>query len=258
MSGAELVVLIVALCATMVLWYPWFLTAATVQRTLGKEATLRGVVLGPFLALGALFVVLRAWASHDVRDSPAWLGYYLVFGAGWVPLMLRFSVLLGFHPREDVIERRNPAARIAWAGALAAYTFAFSGANVGDGPGVGVVLFAAGLASGGVFATWTLYEIVVGVAERVTVERSRAAAVGLAGLLVGAGIVCGRAAAGDWVDASSTISDFGACAWPLPLAVMALGLLERLTPARVCVPRVIGGVFLPILALSWVQQLGPW
>ncbi|HEY3497747.1 MAG TPA: hypothetical protein VGK73_23780 [Polyangiaceae bacterium] len=76
--------------------------------------------------------------------------------------------------------------------------------------------------------SWAIYEFIASVSEAVTVERSLSAALRLAALLVAAGIVCGRAAAGDWVDAGSAVRDFVDAAWPVPMVAAGFGSVERL------------------------------
>jgi hypothetical protein len=106
----------------------------------------------------------------------------------------------------------------------------FAGANIGNGPGWWVVVFSATLSTGGFFLLWAVVEWLTGVSEMVTVERTSGSGLRLGGFLAGAGIVLGRAVAGDWVSAEATVRDFVVVAWfVLPLAAVAV-ILERLWP----------------------------
>jgi len=175
-----------------------------------------------------LFLVLRWWAADDVRYSGTYLTFYMAMGAAWVGFCTHWLGLLGISPREDVLERQNLAAAFAMIGALAGITFSFAGANIGNGPGWWVVVFSAGLSTLAFFGLWVVVECLTGVSESVTVERACSAGLRLGGFLAAAGMILGRAVAGDWVSAQATVQDFAVVAWPvLPLTVLAI-LVERL------------------------------
>src|SRR5688572_22890913 len=215
MSGDERLALIVSVPVALLLWGRWYFHAAVVRAIGGTTSSRAPVLVAPLLAAVLLFIVLRRFASHDVRDSGTYLAFYLVLGAAWVGVAARLLPWLGVSPRLDALERRNAAAAVVVAGAVVGLTLAFAGGNVGDGPGWWVVVFAAGLATVGLLGGWGLVQSVAGVAESVTVERDVAAGVRLAGLLTAAGLVLGRAAAGDWVSAGATVRDFVRVGWPV-------------------------------------------
>jgi uncharacterized membrane protein YjfL (UPF0719 family) len=211
-----------------------------------------------------LLAVLRTLAAHDVRDAPPYLMLYFLMGAAWVGLFVCCIPLLGISPRDDVLERGNPAAAVAVAGALVALTACFAGGNVGDGPGWWVVVFSAGLATAALFLAWLAFEVTSGVSDAITIDRDRAAGLRLAGLLLACGAIFGRGAAGDWVSAALTLRDFASVAWlAVPLLVVA-AVVERAArptasrpqPSAVAYGFVPGLVYVSA-AVLFVLQLGP-
>jgi hypothetical protein len=230
---------------------------------------LRGPVVAamsaPAIMLGVLLAVLATEASADVRDSPIYCLFYAVLGAAWIGLANRACVLNGLLASEDVIERRNPAATYAWCGGLVGQVLAFAGSNIGDGPGWWVVIFTALLANGTVLLVWTAFEFMTGAAEEITIERSPGAGFRLGGLLAATGLIAGRGAAGNWVSAGDTLSDFVHAAWPAVPLVIGAAILEK------AVRRFTAGCgrslwttgFVPAAiflccALSWILHLGRW
>jgi hypothetical protein len=227
MSVDEVVVLAVSIFVAVFAWGRWY--AATRVRVLAVRNAGRFIfVVSPIACLAILLVVLRWWAADDVRYSGTYLAFYMAMGSAWVGFSVHWLGLLGISPRDDVLERQNLAAAFATVGALAGITFSFAGANVGNGPGWWVVVFSAGLSTLVFFGLWAVVEWLTGVSESVTVERSGGAGLRLGGFLAAAGMILGRAVAGDWVSAGATVNDFAMVAWPvLPLVVLAV-VVERL------------------------------
>jgi uncharacterized membrane protein YjfL (UPF0719 family) len=207
MSGGEVVLTLLSAIVALVLWIQWYVQPARLQRLGAPRGAWAVLRLTPIVCLGVLLLILRTLASHDVRDDPRYLTMYAALGAAWVAASMMLMPVVGLHVRDDVHERGNPAAAYAAAGALLGLTLAFSGGNIGDGPGWWVVIFSAGLATAALYLVWALLEL-AHVSEHVTVERDRAAGVRLAGFLTAAGLVLGRAVAGDWVSAAATLTDF--------------------------------------------------
>jgi hypothetical protein len=175
--------------------------------------------------------VLRRLSSFDVRESPVYLSFYMLMGAAWVGLAARFLGLFGLSARDDVIERRNPAAARAVGGALVGLALCFAGGNVGDGPGWWVVVFCAALSTAALFLLWVLLDRAAGVADTVTVDRDPAAGTRMAAFFVAAGLILGRAVAGDWSSAVGTVLDFAFFGWPaLALTLAAAAVERRLRP----------------------------
>ena len=96
-------------------------------------------------------------------------------------------------------------------------------------------------------------------------DRDAAAGVRIAGFFVGAGLILGRAVAGDWTSAGATLFDFGRIGWPVILLLALAVLIERKlrpSPETLGRPVLIGGV-LPLLVYTGIgvaalEQAGPW
>ena len=106
--------------------------------------------LTPLVAAALLLAVLRYAASYDVRDDPAYLALYLILGAAWVGVSIRWLAVTGISTSDDVVERANGSASLAVAGAIIGITLAYAGGNIGDGPGWWVVVFCRGPGDAGV------------------------------------------------------------------------------------------------------------
>jgi hypothetical protein len=264
MSGDEIVVLMVSAFVALVCWSVWYI-APMMVRTIGRRSPGRWLLqITPFIAGAVLWAVLRSASSFDVRDDPRYLTFYLVLGAAWVGLWMRWLAVNGLSTRDDVVERANGSAAIAIAGAMLGITLSYAGGNVGDGPGWWVVVFAAGLSTVAFFTAWMLLELVSGVSETVTVDRDPAAGVRLAGFLVGTGLILGRSVAGDWVSAEATVRDFVVMAWPALVLVIAAAIVERAARPTPQSPRPAVLLYGLVPALSYisgaayqVMRLGP-
>lgn len=225
MSEDEVFVLVASCILTAIFWLRWYrhCQALTWLRTSFGSRWL--VIVMPLLCGVLLWLVLRNLAARDVRDALKYLLFYLVLGAAWVGLGIRLVGLLGLSVRDDVLERRNLAATWAVAGALVGLTLCYAGANIGDGPGWWVVVYSASLSTAGLLALWIILDRLSGLTEAVTVERDVASGLRLGGFLVAAGLILGRAVAGDWVSASATTVEFVRQAWPaLALLLLAVPL----------------------------------
>jgi len=231
MSDDEIVVLVISLILALIGWGYWYVVLLRADR-LGRDGSPARptLALTPLLCLAGLFILLRGLASFDVRNDLVYLAFYMVFGAAWmVPGRALFS-LFGISWRDDALERRNPAAAWVVAGALAGLLACYAGANIGDGPGWWCVLFAGGLGSAVWFVAWVVVQKAGDLAEAVTVERDRDAGIRLGALLLAAGLLCGRGAAGDWTSAGRTIIEF-ADAWPLVPLVAGAAIVEHAAKA---------------------------
>jgi uncharacterized membrane protein YjfL (UPF0719 family) len=206
------------------------------------------------LCLAILAVILRTAAASDVREAPQYLFMYMVLGLAWLRVAQWLFPMLGLHPRDDLLERRNKAALPAWAGALIGVTCCYAGGNIGDGPGWWVVIFSAGLASAALGLTWLTAGQYTDLVEAVTVGRDPAAGWRLGALLASAGMIYGFAVTGDWVSASLTVSDFLWRAAPAIVLVVASVATERVlrpTAQRPNAPLISGGVVPAIAYLAF-------
>lgn len=222
MSEDEIVAAVVCAFLNVATWLRWAFVAGSLRRfNPGSTATFApwlSVLLTPLL----VYVILARFASHDVRDSVLYIGFYLLMGAAMVAVGVSLLDRLGLSLRDDVLERRNPAACLAWSGALTGLGLAYAGANIGDGPGWWVVVFSGSLSIGSLLFGWLLLDRIGDCGEAILVERDEAAGLRVAAWFVATGAITGRAAAGDWVSASATVLDFGkAAAGALVLTLVA-------------------------------------
>jgi len=189
------------------------------------------VVAALALSLAIIVYVLLHWASFDVVGDPYYVLGYLSLGLLCIIGATKAqSVVADVWLQQDVRDRNNLAAGVAFGGLLLGNAAAYAGGNVGDGPGWYVVLFSVLLSVGavtasiGLFAAWSDGE------ERITIDHDVGAALRLAAVAIGAGVIAGRAAAGNWVSVDATTREFIAVAWPIVPLVGAAIAHERLTP----------------------------
>jgi uncharacterized membrane protein YjfL (UPF0719 family) len=263
MSDDEVAVLIVSVIVSLVSWGAWYITPAFVQRV-GRRAPGRRLLrITPLVAAALLLAVLRYAASYDVRNDPSYLAMYLLLGAAWVGVSIRWLAFAGVSTRDDVVERANGSAAVAVSGAIIGLTLAYAGGNIGDGPGWWVVVFCAALATLALFAAWMLLEMTSSVSESVTVDRDPSAGLRLGGFLVACGLILGRSVAGDWVSVEATVRDFALAAWPVVVLVVVAAIVERAarptpeTPRPALVPYGLAPALLYVAGAAYqVMRLG--
>lgn len=263
MSPSEVWVMIASIIIASVLWGLWYVATAALWPPRRRPAGRVVLWIAPPLAAALILTVLTTVASHDVIDDKRYITMYFALGMAWVALGARAFPALGLHLRDDVVERRNPAAAPAMGGGIIGLASAYAGANVGDGPGWWIVIAAATIATAALLLAWQALETLSRIAESVTVERDVAAGWRLGGFLVAAGLVCGRAVAGDWVSAAAMLRDATRTGWPLAVLVALAAMLERglrvspSTPARN--PAVHGwtvALLMIVSAAGWLATLG--
>ena len=238
MSPDETIVTIASVVLGPALWLLWLGSTARI-RTLRPGRTAAGPLAGALaLCTAMLFLVLTTWASFDVVSDPRYVFMYLVLGLAWLRLSTFLFPLVGLSLRDDLFERRNRAALATTIGGLAALTLCYAGANIGNGPGWWVVVFSAALATGTLLLAWILLGQITGVTESVTIGRDPAAGLRLGAFLVAAGMVLGRAVAGDWYSAADTVADF-LIVMPALLALLVAGVVIERT-VRTTAPRSYG------------------
>jgi uncharacterized membrane protein YjfL (UPF0719 family) len=264
-SEDEIFVLVICLGLAASFWILWFrdVLAVALRSSGFRERWLLGVA--PFAGGALLFWILRRYAASDVRDSGFYLFFYMAMGAAWVGVAARLLPFFGMGARDDVIERGNRAAALAITGALLGITLCFAGGNIGDGPGWWVVVFCGILSTGALLVFWSFLDRLTGLADAITIDRDRAAGVRAAGFFLAAGLILGRAVAGDWEGAAPAMLDFVRHGWPVAVLLAAAALLERRlrpSPETLDRPVLTHGVLPSLVYLSLgaaaVEMAGSW
>jgi uncharacterized membrane protein YjfL (UPF0719 family) len=222
---------------------------------------------GACVTAGLVFVAasLWFWGAAEIREDPGKIIFLTFFAGFWLAITMRLFPWLGLSFRDDAVERRNDAALVALCGAVLAVCLVYAGGSVGEGPSVVENFFCAGIGLCVLFALWIALEIGGGISSSICEERNMASGIRMCGVLLGLGLILGRALAGDWHSALETIHDLAADGWPvLALASIAL-VMERFLrpgPSRPS-PGLLQNGLVPallhvVLACAWVRHLGAW
>ena len=190
----------------------------------------------PVPGLLLTYVVLQTLSDANVRGHFDYVLLFLVGAVAWLSIANLAMSVLGISSRDDAIERNNLAAAVAIGGWLlgAAVIYAFS--NVGGGPTIWTTILPAFVATIAFGAACLLIQIPGGtITDDITIDRDLASGLRLAGALLSAALILGRAAGGQWTSWSQTWVDLLRYCWPVwPLALLA-GVVHRWlrpTPAR--------------------------
>jgi len=249
---------LVSSVVALITWAPWYGDIFRVNRLAAPRSHRLILGLAPIACFLFLLLSLERAAAKAVRESDLYIIIYMALGAAALGTSGQMLSFLGVSARDDVLERRNSAALIAVVGALVGAAVCFAGGNIGEGPGVEVVMVSAGTALCAWFVLWYLLDVFSGrvVSDRITVERDTASGVRLAGLLAGNGVVLGAAAAGDWIP-GRFLHDFGVSAWPALVLTVVAVLVERFSQLR---SSIIRSVFTAsgylLVAVAWVLHRG--
>jgi hypothetical protein len=189
-----------------------------------------------------------------------------VLGLAWIALALSALPWLGLSLRDDVLERRNPAAAWAVAGAAVGTTLLYGLANTGDGPGWWCVVVAALLAQAALFLGWAAMLALSDLHDAITIDRDPGAGLRAGAWFAAAGLVLGRAAAGSWTSFDATVLEFVDVARHFPLLIAAGVMVEIFVrklngPHPDHHPLLTGGLGCAIhFALAaWIfLRVGPW
>lgn len=263
MSDGEIALSVFSTMVAAVAWITWYVRLAG-RRAFGHGVPGKGVLLLAPLACAALiFIVLRTVASFDVINDYRYIYQYFALGMAWTGVCTGVFSWFGISARDDVFDRRNPAAVPVLSGGLLGFAACYSGGNIGDGPGWWVVIFAALLASGTLAVLWLILERFTHVSDAITIDRDIAAGHRLGGFLFGAGLILGRGVAGDWVSPGATIADFVQVAWPAVLLLVLFLVIDRQARATPEQPEpsvqtvgLMPAMIYTILGAAYVAMLG--
>lgn len=224
----------------------------------------RIVLIGALVScLSLMHWVLTSWASFDVVADPYYVWGYMALGLAWISVGVKvIGYFSDIRVQLDIRERNNYAAALTLSGVLLGMTCAFLGANIGDGPGVHVVLFCALLSTACVIGVAFLYASFTEGDDRITIDHDLGAAVRMGAAFIATGLVAGRAVAGDWVSVEATLSDFISIAWILLPLSGAFIFIERNSAPQFVTGFLVRNIIIAAVYLSigiaYVWKLGPW
>lgn len=231
LDGDEIFALIVSLAIAMAgarRWYAGLVRVTPLGSRRGQRIAL-GLV--PILCLVLVQAVLSCCSAQEVREGAIYEVLFLVAGAAWLTTAAAALHLTGISPRYDALEHRNGPAVIAVCGAWFGATCCYAGANIGEGATIWTTFVPAAAATAILFVLLRLLQLFASISNAISIDRDHASAVRLAGFLVAAGLILGRAVAGDFHSWGGTWHDFIHLGWPvLPLAGAALALQLCLRP----------------------------
>jgi hypothetical protein len=239
-------------------WAPWYADIFRVNKLAAQRSYRLVLALIPVACLSLLLLCIERAAVEAVRESSFYILIYFALGAASLGISSHFYSFLGLSTRDDVLERRGGAGLVAIVGALLGTTLCLIGGNIGEGPGVTVVIVSAGVALCIWFVLWYFADVLTGhlISERITVERDFGSGLRLAGLLVGNGMILGAAATGKWMPDSYS-DNLEISAWPALVITVAAIFVERLLQSRPSVTRsvLIASAYL-FAAVIWLWRLG--
>jgi len=245
MDESEVFVVLANLCVAFIAWALWYWKLNSPSDIVMSPRVKGSLMAVPPICTVLMWVLLGQYAASDVRDSGGYMFFYVLLGVTWLTIGLMVFPYFGLNLADDIISRRNVGAAYALAGAMIGLTFCYIGGNIGEGPGWWVVVFSAGLSTAAYFGLWFVLDYVTDIMATITIERDRAASLRLAGYLIAAGIILGRAVAGNWVSMVATVQEFVVLAVPaLILLVVAviIELVARPTVDRPVPPPMLYGL----------------
>jgi hypothetical protein len=263
MSVEEVWVAIIGTIVAILMWSKWYRDTAGIWPALRQPARRGPLWVAPLIAAALIAAALTTGSSFDVVNDARYLYMYFALGLAWVGLATKAFPATGLILRDDVVERANPAVAPALGGAILGIGAAYAGSNIGDGPGWWAVALSAGVATIAFMATWLLHESLAHSSDAITIDRDEAAGWRLGGFLLAAGLILGRAVAGDWESEEALYRDTVAAGWPL-LGLLATGYaLERGTRGTAATPHPpvatkgwLPAVVMVSLAIAWLAWSG--
>jgi hypothetical protein len=243
----------------------WYLRGLRIPRFGAARRYLAVLFLAPPLALALLWGILASFAAVEVRTDVRYQFLFVAMGATWVFSLPRALAFIGISYRDDALERRNASAAIAMAGTAVGLALLFAGSNMGEGPSIWNTVVTALAATAALFGVVLVVALSTSLGDSIAVERDEPTGVRFAGVVVGCGIVLGRAAAGNWVSAQAMIGDLVALGWPVVVLASVAIALERALRPKPSSPRpslLVAGVFPAVaylvFSLAYVAVLPDW
>jgi hypothetical protein len=190
----------------------------------------------PLSGLILTYIVVQTWGDATVRGHFDYVLLFLVGAVAWLGLADLVISGFGISSRDDAIERDNRAAAVAIGGWLLGLSVIYAFSNVGAGPTIWTTLAPACAGTIALVAMCLAIVIVGGTTiDDITIDCDLASGLRLAGALLGAALILGRASGGQWTSWSQTWIDFLRYSWPAWLLALVVGVLHSLlrpTPAN--------------------------
>jgi uncharacterized membrane protein YjfL (UPF0719 family) len=222
-----------------------------------------GVCLGGSLI--SIAVALHLWGAAEIRANSGEVIFLTIAAAAWLLVATKLFSWLGLSFHDDAVERKNVAALVALCGALIPLALIYAGGSIGERPSYLNNVFSAGLGTVGMIALWVMLELGANVSLSITEEHDLASGLRLAGLLLAAGLVFGRAVAGDWHSEDATVHDFFHDGWPAIILwgiALIIDRFARPSRRRPFPPWSSFGLVPALLYLTiaggWLLHLGAW
>jgi uncharacterized membrane protein YjfL (UPF0719 family) len=258
LSESEDVIFFAAVLVGLILWIRWYCGILSIRSFHVSRQHKSLLMTVPAVCLALSIVCLKTLAAGAVRSETAYIALYAAIGAGWLGAMTNVFPFLGISARDDVLERGNSAASWTVAGAVLGACCAFTGANIGEGPGFEVVIFSAVLSSLLFIAIWFAVERLTAVSESITIDRNVGAGIRLGGLLIAIGLLSGWSVAGTWVSVTATLRDFAIAACPAIVLGSVAVLVERVGFAHKSrsaigahISSIVAGLYVTV-AIGWI------
>lgn len=243
----------------------WYLLILCRCRSTHCGSIRASLAIVPIFSGAALWFVLNHWA--DPKYVLGQLDYQLLFLCGGIACLwcIRCALpIFGIDPRDDAIERCNPAAAIVVSGAMLGATAIYAGSNVGSGPTIWMTIIPALLATAAWLGIWMLVELISTLSESIAIDRDVATGTRHAAFLLAGGLMLGRTTAGDWTSWRETFASMLLLAWPVvPLAILA-AIVGRISRPSKDQPEpswlkngLLPGTSFILLAVGYIVALGP-
>ena len=182
----------------------------------------------PLSGLILTYIVVQTWGDPNVRGHFDYVLLFLVGAVAWLGMADLAMSVFGISSRDDAIERDNLAATVAIGGWLLGASVIYAFSNVGDGPTIWTTLVPACVGTIALTAVCLAIVIVGGTTtDDITIDCDLASGLRLAGALLSAALILGRAGGGQWTSWTQTWIDWLRYSWPVwPLALLA-GVVHR-------------------------------
>jgi hypothetical protein len=223
------------------------------------------LAITPLVCLFILYAVLIRWSDPQVRFDARYIFLFLAGGAAWLVGFCVLMPVFGMSLDIDVLSQRNPAVALVFSGGMLGVTFAYSMANIGEGPTIWTTIGPALLSTGTLLLLWFFLEQTSAVSEAITIDRDIASGLRLGAFLASAGLILGRAVVGNWESMDATVRDFLKYGWPALILAFLAAIVHRAAEPNPKMPRapLLLYAFAPsfiylAIAATWLVYMGKW